>query len=126
MHGRRSVAALRVQAHQRAVGGLVQRVEVQPSLGVGDGLVELAGGRAGLDESGARRGHHPAQPLGLPRLPVIEVGAVAEAEAGQQVAAPQGGRLRHLLDVVGRRAGEERPDVDRRRRRRRRAPPRPG
>ena len=45
VHGRRPVAALRVQPHQRAVGRLVQPVQVQPSLGVGDRLVELAARR---------------------------------------------------------------------------------
>ena len=80
VHGRGPVAALRVQPHQGAVGRLVQPVQPQPSLGVGDRLVDLAGGGAGLHESTARRGHHPPQPLGLPRLPIIEVGAVAEAE----------------------------------------------
>ena len=48
--GRRTIAELCVQAHQRAVGRLVERVEVQPSLGVDDGRGQLAGGRASIDE----------------------------------------------------------------------------
>ena len=108
-----SVAALGVQPHQGAVGGLVERVEVEPPLGVGDGLPRSPAAAKAVDEPSTRAGHRPAQPLGLPRLPVVEVGAVAEPEAGQQIPSPQRRRPRDLLDVLRGHPREEVPDVDR-------------
>ena len=48
-HGRRPVAGLGVQAHERAVGRFVQRIQRQPPSRIGNGKVILATARLSVD-----------------------------------------------------------------------------
>ena len=82
-----------VDPHELAVGRLVQRVEGQPAAGGVDRVVPavLADLGRGQPLQGPRE--LAAQPFGLEVLPVVEAGAVAEAEPGQEVAPVQPGRL---------------------------------
>jgi hypothetical protein len=82
-----------VDAHELAVGGLVQRVQDQPAAGGVDRPVPVVLADLGRGQALQRPGELAPQPLGLEVLPVVEAGAVAQAEPGQEVAPVQRGRL---------------------------------
>ena len=107
------VPSLRVEAHEGPVRGFVQRVEVEPALGVIGGLVDPTLGGERVDETGGGGGQRPTKSLRLAHLPFVERGAVAQREAGQQIASPQRRGGSHLLDVSGGQPGEELSHVDR-------------
>ena len=97
----------RVELDQLAVRRLVQPVELEPLLRPGDGFVEATFARQPLDQPVERRGPlAPHRVLGQP-LPVVEVDAVAQPEAGEQVIAMEvtrRGQGRDRRIRIGRRA----------------------
>ena len=115
---RGAVAAQGVEADELAVGGLLQRVQAQAPARVPDGRREAARLREPLDEAVERGGQLAAQRIGLERLPVVEVRAVAQREAREEVVAVDGDGLLQRLGG-GPRIGDARAeavevDVDRR------------
>ena len=103
-HGIAAAAARGVAGDQAAVGGLVQRVERQPLLGPGHGLVPPAGRHERIDEPVERRRPLAADALGGQLQPVVEGRARADREPGEQVAAVQIGGGRERVGA-GRRVG---------------------
>ena len=71
------------------MGRLVQRVAGQQALGLFDGLRQPALNRQAPHQPFQRPDQLAAQPLGLVELPFLEGSAVAQAEAGQEVAPVQ-------------------------------------
>ena len=82
-------AGSRVALDQAAVGGLVERIERQPLLGPGDGLVGAARRGERADEPVERRRPLLADALAGELLPVVERGGRANCEPREQVAAVQ-------------------------------------
>jgi hypothetical protein len=76
-----AVARARVQADQRAVRGLVERVELDPAAGVCEGLHGVSGGVAFLDEAREDDAELAGERVGLRALPVLEARCVAQPEA---------------------------------------------
>src|SRR5258706_14727725 len=76
-----------------AVRRLVQRVERQPTARISDRRLELALSTVAAHKPLQRAGQVAAQPLGLEELPLVEVRAVAQAEAGHKVVVVQRRRL---------------------------------
>jgi hypothetical protein len=106
------------------VGGLVQRVQRQPALGVGDRRLPAPPDGLGVDQPLQRARPLPAQRVGLGELPVLELRGVPQGEAGEEVAAVQRDRLGERLGALGagpfrlvavrvaaRHQGAEAPDV---------------
>ncbi len=96
-----------VDPHELSVGRLVQRVQGQPAAGGVDRVVPAALADLGRGQPLQRPRELPPQPFGLEVLPVVEAGAVAQAEPGQEVAPVQPGRLGERVQagragVVGR------------------------
>jgi hypothetical protein len=77
----------RVEAHEHAVGGLVQGVERQPPAGVVDGLLAFAHRHESTRKPFQHHRQLPPPSLGLEELPIIEAGTVSQSEAGHEVAA---------------------------------------
>ena len=87
-----AAAAPGVDPHELAVGRLVQRVEGQPAAGGVDRVVPVVLADLGRGQPLQRPRELAPQPFGLEVLPVVEAGAVAQAEPGQEVAPVQPGR----------------------------------
>src|SRR4029450_11910816 len=79
-------AAPGVDPHQLAVARLVQGVEGQPAAGGVDRVVPVVLADLGRGQPLQGPGELPSQSLGLEVLPVVEAGAAAQAEPGQEVA----------------------------------------
>ena len=101
-HGSRTVAGLGVEAHQGAVGRLVQGVQCQPAAGIGDCQVELPPSRLGVDmgQLVQHRRQFALQRLALQKLPGVELRRIRQREAGQEVAAIDVGGQRQGLDAA--------------------------
>ena len=82
---RRTVAAGRIEADQRAVRRLVEGVELQPPARMGERARPL-------DEPAQHAGQLAPQRVGLAALPVLEGRRVAQSEALEEVAAEDVGR----------------------------------
>src|SRR5438874_10026352 len=89
----RPVARARVEAHEISVRGLVQRVDREPALRVVDGRSEIALALGARREAGERIAILRAERVALGGLPVVELRAVAEGEALEEVAAIQTDRV---------------------------------
>ncbi|HSN77006.1 MAG TPA: hypothetical protein VL334_18185 [Anaerolineae bacterium] len=66
---------------------LVVRVQGQPAPAKGDGRVELVLLPVDSRQLTQDPGRLPTQPLGQVKLPVVEAGAIAQAEASQEFVA---------------------------------------
>jgi len=112
LEGLRPLAAIGVHLHQRAAGGLVQRLEGQEASRGGGGPIPPAR-TEGLHHQ-FRRGfdRQPAQPLALDQQPVLE-GRVADLDAVEEVAAVERDCPFHRLDSRLAQQLLEEPDVDR-------------
>lgn len=82
-----------IQAHQAAMRCLVQGVQSQPPLRIGDPPLHITLRRAPLRQSLQRARQFAPQGLGLEGLPVIELGAIPQGEAIQEVTAVEIHRL---------------------------------
>ncbi len=80
-----TLTGLGVQLHQVAMRRFVQGIQRQPAPGVGDGRLVRPLGTVTAHQSLQGGGQFLAQALGLKELPLVEVGAIAQAEAGQEV-----------------------------------------
>ena len=83
--GKHSPVTSRIEQHQLAVGGLVERVERQPVTGVLDGDVPGVLGRTGVGEHGQHCACFLAQVLALREQPHIKLRAVTRRQMGQQI-----------------------------------------
>ncbi len=110
-HRGRTLPGPAVQPDDRLVGGFVQRIELQPAPRMPGRALQIA-------LRGARR-HQPlqparerlAQPLAHRVLPLLEVGAAAQDEAGQEVVPVQLDRPLQGLGVRARDQSLELPHV---------------
>lgn len=80
---------LRVEPHERAVHGLLQRVDGEQAPGGLDGVVDAAGRPAEAEQTGERLQGNLAQPLALGQQPLLER-RLRDREPGEEVAAVQG------------------------------------
>ncbi len=82
-----------VQLHQPDMRRLVQGIEREPAPGVGNGLIELVPTASCPADLLQGAGQIAATTFGLEELPVIELGAVTEGEARQEIIAIERHRL---------------------------------
>ena len=75
---------------------LVERIETEPAAGERDGVRVVALLRAGPDQAAERRGELALQGVGLVHLPGVELGAVAQREALEQIPTEQLDRFLQL------------------------------
>ncbi len=85
----------------------MQRVEGLPALRVRHRPVQVTGGGAGRDQAFQHRREPLAEPVGGRGLPVVELGAVAQREPGQEVVPVQPGRAAERAGVRRGRQGLE-------------------
>lgn len=85
--------------------GFLERIEREPSPGVGDGLMEAAPGDESLHQAPQYRSQLPLQGAPLLALPVVEWRAVAQSKALQKGAGEQ--RCRIAQRFPGRAVGRE-------------------
>ena len=95
-----AIAGGGVELDHAAVGGLIEWIESQPAARMGYRLVEAAGGGERGDEPIERRGELAAQLGGHQPLPAVELDAIAQREAGEQIVAMQRDRARERSDLV--------------------------
>lgn len=88
------------------MGDLVERVEQQPFVRRRNGRVEFAVCSVGLCQMLKRKAELPTQVLGVSALPRIKVGAVAQRESGEEIAAIQSDRFGERADGIGGSIGE--------------------
>ena len=95
LQGGRALAGLGIERHQRALGGLVQRVKRHPAPRVFDGQLHAAGAGVGVDvrQPCQRPCQIALQRLPLRRLPRLELTRIGQAEPGQEALAVQLGRF---------------------------------
>jgi len=89
-----AVARARVEAHELAVRRLVERVDREMALRVPERRAEIAVPLRVNGEPREDLGVRASQRVGLGGLPIVELRAVAEREALEQVAAVERGRVR--------------------------------
>ena len=107
-----AIARTRQQVHDATLARFVERIEVHPPSGCVDGAGRITavapGGRQPVEQVADQS--LDARPPS--RLPVVEVGAVSEREAGQERAAGQRGRGLEILRAIGRREALQLQEVD--------------
>jgi hypothetical protein len=79
-----------VEPHQLAVGPLMQRVQRRPAPRKGDGQSVVTLGTVTAYQSLKGGGQRLAKTFSLKELPLVECGAIWEAETGQEVAGVAG------------------------------------
>ena len=101
LHRGLPIADLGQQPDQLPVRRLVQRIERKPAPRTRDRLRRVARGSEGTCEPVEDRRELPVHLVTRELLPVVERGAVAEAEAGEERAAVERGRLLERLEAAG-------------------------
>ena len=101
LHRGLPIADLGQQPDQLPVGRLVERVEGEPATRTRDRLRGVARGSEGAREPVEHRGELPVHLVARELLPVVERGAVAEAEAGEERATVERGGLLERLEAAG-------------------------
>ena len=101
LHRGLPIADLGQQPDQLPVGRLVERIEREPAPRTRDRLRRVARGSEGAREPVEHRGELPVHLVARELLPVVERGAVAEAEAGEERAAVERGGLLERLEAAG-------------------------
>jgi len=84
-HGGRTLAGPAVQPDDRLMGGFVQGIELQPALGVAGRALQIALVDARRHQPLQAPRERLPQPFAHRRLPLLEVRAAAQDEAGQEV-----------------------------------------
>ena len=107
-----ALAARAVERDQSSVRGLVQRVEGEPPARVLDRAQRVAAGSAAVGEPVEDASELPCERCGTERLPVVEDGAVAQPEAGEERAAVQRRRLLEIRELGARREAVKLPEIE--------------
>lgn len=100
-----------VETHERAVHGLLERVQSEQAQGGLDGGVGIAGARVMPEQPGERPERDLVQPLALGEEPVLERRRLS-GETGEEGTAIELGGARERLRRSALRQPLERPDVD--------------
>ena len=100
LHRGLPVADLGQQPDQLPVRRLVERIESEPAARTRDRLRRVARGSEGAREPVEHRRELPVHLVTCELLPVVERGAVAEAEAGEERATVERGRLLEWLEAA--------------------------
>ena len=100
---RGALAARAVERDQPSVRGLVERVERETPSRMLDRAQRVAAGSAAVGEPVEDAAELPRERCGAERLPVVEDGAVAQPEAGEERAAVQRRRSLEIRELVARR-----------------------
>ena len=98
-----ALAAQCMQAHERALGWLVQRVNIEPMAGMDDGLCVVADACAAVGQPLQRLAQLAAQTLRLAHLPHVKLRRIEQREASQEIVAIE--RNRRLQGRQAVRAG---------------------
>ncbi len=98
--GGRALTRQRIQLHQLAVRGLMQRIDRDPAARVREGGFIVMLRRESAHQPIERADQLAAQLLGLKERPIVEVATVAQTESGQKILAIKIDRLRQWFNAT--------------------------